>query len=460
MAVQNNKDEQQPPMADPPDEMALFEADVLAARLCALNILDLVLNQRQMLDQAFENDKSFNNIGSRDRAFVRMLVATTLRRLGQIDDLIARAQERPDSLKSLSLRNILRLGACQIFFTEVPDHAAVDTSVRLAEHIGMDRQKGFVNGLLRGLTRNGQEWIGKQDSARLNTPEWLLKIWIADYGLRETARIAEANLSEARLDITVKNAAETAEWCETLDAVRLSTGTLRRKEGGNVRDLKGFDKGEWWVQDAASALPAKLFGPLENEEVLDLCAAPGGKTMQLAALGANVTALDRSAQRLRKLEENVRRIGLQDKVRVIAADATVWTPPRDESIQRILLDAPCSATGTIRRHPDLPYLKTPRDLEGLIAVQTRLLAQAGKLLDVGGVLLYCTCSLQKDEGERQVNAFLTRNGNFRRVPILPEEVGGYAEMIDAEGDLRSLPYHLPAQGGIDGFYAARLTRIG
>ncbi len=459
MSAQKNKDSIISPGFSPEDNSGT-ESDVLAARLCGLEILDLVLNQRQMLDHAIENTKDFIKLSPRDRAFVRMLVATTLRRMGQIDDLIARAQERPDSLKSLQLRNILRLGACQLFFTEVPDHASVDTSVNLAELIGMDRQKGFVNALLRTLIRNGRDWIAKQDAPRLNTPEWLLKIWIADYGLREAAEIATANMAEAPLDITVKDNKDSAYWAASLKASVLSTGTLRRMAGGNIRELEGFDQGSWWIQDAAAALPAKLLGPVENETVVDLCAAPGGKTLQLAAMGANVIALDRSAQRLKRLEENVQRMALQEKVQVVAVDATVWTPPKNEPApQRILLDAPCSATGTIRRHPDLPHLKMPRDMEGLIAVQSRLLAQAGKILGVGGLLIYCSCSLQKDEGERQVEAFLSRNPNFQRVPIAPEEIGNYGELIDPNGDLRILPFHLAAQGGIDGFYVARLTKV-
>lgn len=457
--VQSNKDNQRKQGVEAPDEMAVLDTDILAARLCALDLLDLVLNQKQMLDHAIENNKSFMNLSGRDRAFVRMIVATTLRRLGQIDDLIIRAQERPDSLKSLALKNILRLGACQIFFTEVPDHAAVDTAVRLAEHIGMDRQKGFVNGLLRGLVRNGKDWIEKQDHARLNTPEWLLKVWIADYGLRDAARIAEANLSEARLDITIKNPADSEKWSEKLEAKKLATGTLRRKDASNIRDLPGFKEGDWWIQDIASSLPARLFGPLENENVLDLCAAPGGKTMQLAAQGAKVTALDRSAQRLKKLEDNVRRLGLLDHIEIVAADAAVWTLTNGEQAQRILLDAPCTATGTIRRHPDLPFLKTSRDLDSLTKIQHRLLEHAGSLLDIGGILIYCTCSLQKDEGENQINAFLARHANFDRVPIQPAEIGEYSELITHEGDLRCLPYHLTDEGGIDGFYAARLTRV-
>lgn len=458
MTAQKNKDSLQPP--DPSPEDRPSGESVLSARLCALEILDQVLMQRQMLDHVIDNTESFSGLPPRDRAFVRMLVATTLRRMGQIDDLITKAQERPDSLKSLQLKNILRLGACQLFFTEVPDHAAVDTSVNLAERIGMDRQKGFVNALLRGLIRNGKEWIAKQDAPRLNTPEWLLKIWIADYGLREAAEIASANLAEAPLDITVKDNKDSAYWAATLKASVLSTGTLRRMAGGNIRELEGFDQGQWWIQDAAAALPAMLLGPLKDETVIDLCAAPGGKTLQLSAMGANVIALDRSAQRLKKLEENVKRMNLQDRVAVIAADASVWEPAKgNPAPQRILLDAPCSATGTIRRHPDLPHLKTPRDLEGLISVQSRLLAQAGKILGIGGLLIYCSCSLQKDEGERQVEAFLSRNPNFQRVPITPEEIGNYAELIDENGDLRILPYHLAAQGGMDGFYIARLTRL-
>jgi 16S rRNA (cytosine967-C5)-methyltransferase len=458
MPTQKNKDTIQSPGFSE-EEKSNAESDILAARLCALEILDLVINQRQMLDHALENTQDFIKLSPRDRAFVRMLAATTLRRMGQIDDLIARAQERPESLKSLQLKNILRLGTCQLFFTDVPDHAAVDTSVNLAELIGMDRQKGFVNALLRTLIRSGKDWMGKQDASRLNTPEWLLKIWIADYSLREAAEIAAANMAEAPLDITVKDNKDSAYWAATLKASVLSTGTLRRMAGGNIREMEGFDQGQWWIQDAAAALPAKLLGPLEGETVLDICAAPGGKTLQLASMGAHVIALDRSAQRLKRLEENVKRMNLQDRVQVIAADATVWSPPKNEPApQRILLDAPCSATGTIRRHPDLPHLKTPRDMEGLIAVQSRLLAQAGKILGIGGLLIYCACSLQKDEGERQVDSFLCQNPNFQRVPITPEEIGNYTELIDPNGDLRILPFHLAAQGGIDGFYVARLTR--
>ncbi len=446
----NNIDEQ--------DEAKEFDTEILGARICALELLERVLTQKQTLDTALSYSKQFKSLTPRDRAFVRMLVATTLRRLGQIDDLIKYAQDRPDALKSLHLQNILRLGVCQLFFMEVPDHAAVDTSVQLTEHADMEKQKGFVNAVMRTLIRTGNDRIKKQDPARFNTPEWLLKIWIEDYGLGVAAQIATANMGEAPLDITVKDPNDRSYWGNTLKASELSIGSLRRMAGGNVKEMDGFDQGKWWVQDAAAALPAQLFGPVEGESVIDLCAAPGGKTLQLASMGAHVTAIDRSAKRLKLLEENLERMGLTENVEVIVSDASIWKPPEGKTIQRILLDAPCSATGTIRRHPDIPLLKSPRDIEGLISIQLRLLEHAGELLEVGGLLIYCTCSLQKSEGEQQIDGFLKKHGNFSRVPITAEEVGEYEELVNENGDLRILPFHLAAHGGMDGFYVSRLTK--
>ena len=437
------------------------ETDNMATRRAALALLESVLVQKQALDQALERDRAFAALTKRDRGFVRMLVATTLRRLGQIDDLIERNLERPGSLKNQTLTNILRLGVTQVVFMAVPDHASVDTTVCLVEAGGMEGQKGFANALLRNITRTYKELVSRQDEARINTPEWLLKIWIADYDLRLAAEIATANLAEAPLDITVKDEDSRNYWGSTLKASELSTGTLRRVSsgkggGGAVQDMDGFDQGAWWVQDAAAALPAKLFGDLQDQHVIDLCAAPGGKTMQMAAMGAQVTALDRSAQRLKRLEENLERLALQERVEIIAADAAQWKPA--EVPQRILLDAPCTATGTIRRHPDILHLKTPQDMESLVRVQARLLDNAADILGVGGVLVYCTCSLQRAEGEAQIERLLAARPDLQRVPIAAAEIGDYAELIDENGDLRILPFHLAPHGGMDGFYAARLTK--
>ncbi len=434
-----------------------FGSEMMAARSAGLDLLGAVLTQNQSLDHALINVQSFTSLISRDKAFTRMLVATTLRRLGQVDDLIEKMLDRPDALKSHLLRHILRLGVTQIVFMSVPDHAAVDTSVKLTEACGMQGQKGFVNAVLRNIIRNSQELLSKQDPARLNTPEWLLKCWIADYDLRTAAEIATANLAEAPLDISVKKADEHAYWGGVLNASELSTGTLRRTGGGAVHELEGFDAGMWWVQDAAAALPAKLFGNINGRRVVDLCAAPGGKTVQMAAMGAFVSAIDRSAQRLKRLEENVERMKLQDNVQILATDATSWIPK--EAPQRILLDAPCSATGTIRRHPDVMHLKKPKDMESLVHIQEKILAHAADILGEGGVLVYCTCSLQKAEGERQIEKLLADNPSMKRVPIKSEEIGGYDELLNEDGDLRILPFHLAPHGGMDGFFISRLTKV-
>ncbi len=433
------------------------EEDILAARKVALDMLCNVIDRKNALDVTLDSSEDFANLNQRERAFTRMLLTTTLRRLGQIDDLINAAQSRPDSLRTPIVHNILRLGITQIFFMAVPDHASVDTSVRLVEQAGMAKQKGFVNAILRKLIREGNERIQNQDAGRLNTPEWLLKIWIEDYGLNIAAKIANANMKEAPLDITVKDNNERPYWGNALQAYELSTGTLRRIGGGNIKEMEGFDVGKWWVQDAAAAIPATLFGDVDGQHVIDMCAAPGGKTLQLAAMGASVTAIDRSAKRLKRLEENLERMSLENRVSIEISDAVIWKT--SEPPQRILLDAPCSATGTIRRHPDAGYLKSTKDIERLSSIQEKLLAHAGQMLGVGGLLIYCTCSLQKDEGERQIEHFLGSNPNFKRVEIKPQEVGDYDELINDNGDIRILPHHLSEQGGIDGFFVSRLTKI-
>ena len=430
--------------------------DGMAARVAALALLEDVLSRKQALDHALENEEAFKALPQRDRAFVRMLVTTVLRRLGQIDDVIERALER-DTPRNNTLQNILRIGVCQILFMDVADHAAVDTAVRLAERQRMDKQKAFVNGLLRTVTRNGVEWREKQDETRLNTPEWLLKIWIEDYGLKTAAEIARANLSEAPLDITVRDKESLNFWSSNFKATQMTTGTLRKTSGGAVHELQGYDEGQWWVQDASAAIPAQLFGEINGEHVYDLCAAPGGKTLQLAAQGARVTAMDRSAPRLKRLAANLERMNLAESVEIVTADAGDWRPK--EPAGYILLDAPCSATGTIRRHPDVAHLKAPQDIERLAALQASILENAFNALMVGGVLVYCTCSLQKAEGEAQIERLLAAHANAQRLPITAGELGGFDEALSEQGDLRILPYHQAALGGMDGFFVSRITRV-
>lgn len=431
--------------------------DSLLARQIALGLLETVLSRKIPLDQALDDSRDLPMLTPRDRGFVRMVVSTTLRRLGQIDDLIYQAGDRRALPQPILLHHLLRMGVAQILFMNVPDHAAVNTSVEIAELRGMQRQKGFVNAILRRITREGQEWLAQQDESRLNIPEWLLKSWVEDYGLRIAAEIGLANLGEAALDITVKTPAERDYWAQALEATILPTGSLRRAPGGSVIELPGFEDGSWWVQDSSAALPAKLFGDLNGVQVIDLCAAPGGKTAQLAAAGANVLALDRSAKRLKRLDENMLRLNLQDQVKCETADASVWLP-RDP-VSAILLDAPCTATGTIRRHPDVMALKGPQDQNNLADLQSRMLDNAVTMLEQGGILIYCTCSLQKAEGEQQIDALLARTkGKMARKPITADEIGGLDGAITKDGDVRVLPGEMAAHGGSDGFYIARLIR--
>ncbi len=425
------------------------------ARSVAIDLIGGVLRRKRPLDDAIEENNEMAGLPARDRAFARLLVAMMLRRLGQIDALIAHCLNTPLPPRAAMVHDMLRLGIAQLLFLRTPPHAAVATSVDLAEVRGFVSHKGLVNAVLRRLSLEGPALVADQDAARLNTPAWLWRGWSEAYGESVARAIAVAHLKEAPLDITVHGDLES--WREALEAVVLPLGTLRRNAGGAIISLPGYSAGAWWVQDAAAAIPAKLFGDLAGQPVIDLCAAPGGKTAQLAAAGARVTAIDRSPRRVERLTANLARLALDAEC--LVADAVQWRPP--EPARFVLLDAPCTATGAIRRHPDVPHLKTPDDIARLAAVQERLLASAVEMVAPGGMLVYCTCSLEPQEGVQQVKRLLERRGaGVERRPITPAEIGGLAECLTAEGDLRTLPCHLSDYEGMDGFYAARLVRTG
>jgi 16S rRNA (cytosine967-C5)-methyltransferase len=417
------------------------------SRAVALDLLQEVLVRQRSLDEAMERNIHWSELEPRDRAFARLLTSTTLRRLGEINqalDLFV-TERLPPEARAVS--DALRLGACQLLFLGTPAHAAVGETVELVGGLGaLAGYKGLVNAVLRRLGRERPV----TDPWR-NLPAWLAGSWVDAYGEPKARAIAASHLNEAPLDLSVKSDPES--WAQRLGGEILPTGSLRLPRGaGPVESLPGYEEGAWWVQDAAASLPARLLG--RPRHAIDLCAAPGGKTAELLARGSRVTAVDRSAPRLTRLGDNLRRLGFE--ATVVTADAATWRP--EEPAEAVLLDAPCSATGTIRRHPDLPWLKRPADIPKLTALQDRLLANAIAMTKPGGLIVYATCSLQPEEGIERIESLLAAGAPVERLPIAVEEVGGLADSLNPEGDLRSLPFHLGEKGGMDGFYAARLKR--
>lgn len=422
-------------------------------RRSILDLLAAVLGRKVPFEEAFAEDPGIASFDSRDRAFVYNLVATTLRHLGEIDTLIDHVLEKPLPRKASVVQDVLRVGIAQLCFLETPPHAAVDSSVELLHNTPFAFYKGLVNAVLRRLSQEGVQLLQSCDAAHLNTPAWLWESWQQAYGEEICRKIALAHLRKAPLDFTFRQGSEG--FAAELDATLLPTGSFRLHTHGSIDALPGYGEGIWWVQDAAAAIPAKLFGNVEGAFVLDLCAAPGGKAAQLADHGARVIAIDRSPLRLELLRENLARLHLD--AHTIEADATDWKP--EQPAPFVLLDAPCSATGTIRRHPDIARQKTPDDIKKLTAIQDALLQSAVGMMADDGILVYVVCSLQPEEAEKRIEALLAKGAPLARLPIEPDEVGGIGELLTPEGDLRTLPSHLETLGGMDGFYAARLRKL-
>lgn len=425
-------------------------------RRIAAEVIDGVLRRRRALDELLDTTRDFARLEERDRGLTRALVSVVLRRLGTLRHLLGLYLERGLPPQAPRVETALLLGAAQILFLDVPDHAAVDLGVRLAQadrHAA--RFSGLVNAVLRRVTREGRERLAALNTIALDTPDWLLACWTATYGAATARAIAAANIQEPALDLTVKSDPES--WAAKLSGRVLSTGTVRAIAHGAVTALPGFADGAWWVQDAAAALPVRLIGDVRGRRVADLCAAPGGKTAQLAMAGAIVTAVDRAPARLERLRENLARLSLDAEL--VCADVAGW---KAEPFDAVLLDAPCSSTGTIRRHPDVPWLKSAADIAKLAGLQQRLINRAAALVKPGGRLIYCTCSLEPEENERIVAGLLAHDDSVQRQPISASEVFGNSEFITSDGDLRTLPCHWPDAdsrfAGLDGFYAARLLK--
>ena len=418
----------------------------LKARKAAQQILSDVLRKHRPLDAALD---AVSGLEPRDAGFARAIASETLRRFGQLENLIRAFVDRlPPPHRAGPTLEILLAGACELLFLGVAPHAAVDGANRLAQ--ADDKAvhfKPLINAVLRRVAREGCDVLGRQDASRLNTPDWLWTRWCAAYG-EDTARaIAAAHLKQAPLDIVVRDGAPAG-------AVHLFRDSWRLAESQLIETMPGFAEGAFWVQDAAATLPAHLLGDMTGRRVIDLCAAPGGKTAQLAARGADVIAVERDEMRLSRLKNNLDRLRLNatlvnEDMRDLRVDPAPF----------VLLDAPCTATGTIRRHPDLPWIKGASDVTLCAGAASELLDSAAELVAPGGLLVFAVCSLEPEEGSDQMEAFLRRDNRFARVPLAAEDVCGHAEFIDAHGDLRTLPCHLAEQGGVDGFYAARLKRV-
>jgi 16S rRNA (cytosine967-C5)-methyltransferase len=343
---------------------------------------------------------------------------------------------------------ILLLGAAELLILKIAPHAAVDAANKLA---ASDKKavhfKPLINAVLRRMTREGEAVREKLDAPRLNTPDWLWQRWLAQYGEETTRAIAMAHQSEAPVDITLKSSGAMAPPGRDL-------GLSRRVEAeGRIEEMLGFAEGGWWVQDLAATLPVLMLGDVPGKKTIDLCAAPGGKTMQLAARGAEVTAVEMDAGRLERVSENLARTKLN--ATLVAGDARDY----QGHAPLVLIDAPCTATGTIRRHPDLPWIKQPGDVMARAARAYEILEGGAAMVEAGGLLVFAVCSLEREEGEEQIEAFLAAHPGFARAPLSADELWGKSEWITPEGDLKTLPCHLSDQGGMDGFYAARLRRL-
>lgn len=456
MAKGQKADDRHDDASEPADSDA-GPAPGLPARKLAAAVIDEVLRAKLSLDDTHERLAPAYRLDAADSALARAIAITAFRRLGTIQEAINARLERGSPRNSGPFEPIMVAAAAQILFLDVPDHAAVDLAIRqLHEDARSSRYVSLGNALLRRLAREREAILAEAIDPFLDTPEWLAESWMESYGEETAAAIAESHRDEPPLDISVKSDHE--DWTAKLDGLLLPTDSIRLRERGGITGLPGFDEGAWWVQDAAAALPVRLLAPKPGERIADLCAAPGGKTAQLAAMGAVVTAVDRSGPRLRRLRANLERLGLSAEI--VTKDATLWDA---EPFDAVLLDAPCSATGTIRRHPDVAWTKSPEDRDKLVALQARLLEAAARLTKPGGRLVYCTCSLEPQEGEIQIEAFLKAHPDFARKPVEAGEIGGLGEAIDRNGDLRTLPHQLrnetPRLSGWSGFYASRLIRL-
>ncbi|WP_372991779.1 RsmB/NOP family class I SAM-dependent RNA methyltransferase [Sulfitobacter sp.] len=416
------------------------------ARRSAVYLLDMILGEERLMSELLAAGV-LDKLPPDDRARAQRLALDTLRGMERADRLL---QKHLSKYPPLTVRNALRVGTVELCQGGAA-HGVVNAMVELvATHKKLGHLKGLTNAVLRKIAAEGPEAWAALRSPRL--PKWLRGPLVDAWGAEAIAGIEAAHFAGAPLDLTAKNDPDALALA--VGGSVLPSGSVRVMDAGQVTAMPGFAEGDWWVQDAAAALPVKILAPQKGEAVLDLCAAPGGKTMQLAAAGAQVTAVDSSKQRMQRVKENLARVHLPAKNVVMDARAF------EGQFNAILLDAPCSATGTIRRHPDLPHAKDGSEFGELIELQSELIDHAWSLLNPGGRLVFCTCSLLPDEGEVQVDEALERHSDMTVDASALDIPGIDPAWISSEGGLRLRPDYWAELGGMDGFYIACLRKAG
>ena len=418
----------------------------------AIEILVKILENNKPLDNAFEESTKksshFSNLINEDKSFCRLLISTTLRNLISIDYLLTKFLSKPLNKTPLKVLMILRINVAQSFFLKTPDHAVVNTSVELSGK----KWKGLVNGVSREILRNkdkAKKYLNESDKV----PNWLLKRWKRDWS-KNYKDIFKGHLNlNPPIDLYVKNNANY--WARKLNGKKLGNNCVRLFTPGLITNLEGYELGEWWIQDYSSQIPVSLLEIQNNDDVLDLCAAPGGKTAQLISLGAKVTSIDNNKKRLFRLEQNLKRLNYKAIIR----NTDIRNFSTQKTWSKIILDAPCSSTGTLRKNPEIMYQKKESDIVSLSKLQSDLLDTAWDLLKEDGTLIYCTCSLEKEEGENQIESFIKRKKNSLLDEINTSEIDKRLNVSDQNKWLRIFPNSLNYKGGNDGFFIARIKKI-
>lgn len=428
-------------------------------RSIATRLLTRVVDDKRNLDALCDESNGLDvylSLDPRDRALARAIATTTLRHLTPIDRVLQKVVDRKPPAKARLLIHTLQTAIAQILFMEVPDSAAVNLAVdAIANDRRTGRFKGLANAVLRRVVREKPKYLELVESSTI-LPGWMAKQLRSDFGKENMTKIARMVAFEPALDLTVKR--EPERWAKELDGDILKQGTVRVRNKQSVRSLPGFDEGAWWVQDAAASLPARLLGEVAGKSVLDLCAAPGGKAAQLISFGAEVTALDISRSRLDRLEENLRRLNMTAEI--IEADILNWEP--ETQFDAVLIDAPCSSTGTLRRHPDVMWTKSAQDIRELAKLQFDLVMKAKSFVKSGGTLVFANCSMFKEEGEDNLVKLIEQAPDLEFKPLSTDEYPFLETMVNGQGAVRSLPFHLPDtpenHGGMDGFFACRFEK--